>query len=933
MSLLNWFRRQPRVAASIALIIFSAFAISAKTTQTTPQSGEQVFNLADFNPVGDGVADDGPALQRALDALANAGGGTLLIPAGKYRISTPVEKDFSSVPGAKVTIQGVPSTTMPAPPTADGEQLAASLDLVSEFIPATSADKSAITISNLRQFLIEHVCFTGIETAETDAFITLYMLDIDQATVRHCEFYGISTFGLVAGLGGGNVIRAVRSEISIETTVFLGITANSGAYAPIVENIEWKRFSISNSIFIDYGTRSFFGKTGLGAPLSWINIANAAAITPESPRREVIVRDTFLDEGGWVGISSFPRSWDPATAPIDLVYITGLKMNVSNMGTAGHLFYDVNNLLIENSHYGWSHNTVAAIDLNRLEGHAILDRLTCIDDADRIRTDDRLQRLTVINSTYREIESQAQTITELVTALENDPVQYVRQRFVSMLGRGPDAAAHFYWSDLLIKCGTNNECITQQHAALNEYLSRQPKENFALTGTVKDENGAPLSGVAVSLTGSQSTVMETDSQGNFRFSGLPTSGVYTLAVNKRHYTFTTANQTFVHPHADVTVALSASLNRHTIEGRITRQDGNGISNVVVQIAESPTTITTTDEDGFYSFTELAAGKNYTIVPSLADFVFTPVQTTFNDLSEDRVLDFDCKLTSFSLTGTVTDENGDPITDATVQLTGSKSFTMMTDSQGMFRFTGLPTSGSYTVAVDKRHYSLETSSRSFAQPIDNVEVAFSASLNQYSITGRLTRPSGSGMSGVVVQLAQIPTATATTDANGFYSFADLDAGGSYTVVPLANGFVFGPVTTTFDDLSLNRTANFVGKLKPELHMTDGSPFAALDSVNFMVQPSSLFSSMGFSTDGFMRVMIFASNVEPFSSPSQLSVQAKDDGGQTHTLQVEFIGEVPGQSWLKQLNVKVPSQSLSGKCVQLKLIVADVNSNEARVCIGK
>ena len=218
-----------------------------------------------------------------------------------------------------------------------------------------------------------------------------------------------------------------------------------------------------------------------------------------------------------VGLDSvrFLRNWGPATAPIDLIYITGLKMNVSNMGTAGHLFYDVNNLLIENSHYGWSHNTIAAIDLNRLEGHAILDRLTCIADADRIRTDDRLQRLTVINSTYREIDSQAQTITELVTAPENDPVQHVRQRFVSVLGRAPDAAAHFYWSDLLIKCGTNNNCVNQQHAALNEYLSRQPKENFSVAGTVKDENGAPVSGVAVSLTGSQSTAMQTDSQGTF----------------------------------------------------------------------------------------------------------------------------------------------------------------------------------------------------------------------------------------------------------------------------------------------------------------------------------------------------------------------------------------------------------------------------------
>ncbi|HEX8352419.1 MAG TPA: glycosyl hydrolase family 28-related protein, partial [Pyrinomonadaceae bacterium] len=44
--------------------------------------------LTDFGAAGDGVTDDGPALQAALDALAAAGGGTLLVPAGRYAIVT-----------------------------------------------------------------------------------------------------------------------------------------------------------------------------------------------------------------------------------------------------------------------------------------------------------------------------------------------------------------------------------------------------------------------------------------------------------------------------------------------------------------------------------------------------------------------------------------------------------------------------------------------------------------------------------------------------------------------------------------------------------------------------------------------------------------------------------------------------------------------------
>src|SRR5687767_16030820 len=114
-----------RIALLIAILVFGSITASAQSN---------VFNLADFDPVGDGVADDGPAFQKALDAVADAGGGTLLVPAGLYFIATPVVKDFSSLNGAEVSIQGVPSLTMPAPPTAGGNDLAASLDLASEII-------------------------------------------------------------------------------------------------------------------------------------------------------------------------------------------------------------------------------------------------------------------------------------------------------------------------------------------------------------------------------------------------------------------------------------------------------------------------------------------------------------------------------------------------------------------------------------------------------------------------------------------------------------------------------------------------------------------------------------------------------------------------------------------------------------------------------
>jgi len=743
-----------RIALLIAILVFGSITASAQSN---------VFNLADFDPVGDGVADDGPAFQRALDALADAGGGTLLVPAGRYLITTPVIKDFSALNGGTVIIQGVPSTKMPAPPTAGGEELARSLDLQSEIFPATGFTQSALTLTNLKSLTVEHLAFTGKETTVTDAFITLNMSDIVKATVYHCEFYGISTFGLVAGLGGGNLIRATRSDLSIQQTIVLGSTANSGAYAPIVENVEWHGFQISNSIFIDYGLRSFFGKMGLGAPLSWINLAAVAPRTLESSRREVVIRDTFFDEGGWIGITATPHRWQFPIDPIDLIYISGLKMNVSNLGTAGHQFFDVSNVLIENSHYGWSKNTGAAIDVYRGK-HTILDRLTCIEEADRIRVDARTERLTVINSEFGGLDSLAQTTTVLETAANDDPVQFVRQQFLSLTGKQPEPAAHFYWADLLIRCGSDRDCLDNQHAELQEYLKSNPQTVFAFGGTVTDENSAPVHGIKVTLTGSHSASGLTDAQGKFQFLGLPTSGVYTVTVNNQHYTFSTISHSVERPARDVSVAFSGRLNRYTIAGRITKADGTGASGVNVQLAQTPTSMTTTDADGNYSFADLAAGQNYTVVPSVKDFLFFPTKTTLLELSSSR------------------------------------------------------------------------------------------------------------------------------------------------------------------------TANFAMRLTPELLLVENSENAlVLGSTTFLAQPLSISDFLGYGKDGINRVMIFARNLEGLNDPSLFTVVAEDSAGQTYPLEIEFIGDVPLQTWLKQVNVKLAPE-LSGKCVRLRLSSGDFTSNTARICLA-
>jgi len=81
--------------ALMTLALFFLFAAPLIAGEKTS------FNVMEFGAKADGAADDGPAIQKALDAAAAAGGGEVLLPAGKFRIA-----DSLAVP-AGVTLSGV----------------------------------------------------------------------------------------------------------------------------------------------------------------------------------------------------------------------------------------------------------------------------------------------------------------------------------------------------------------------------------------------------------------------------------------------------------------------------------------------------------------------------------------------------------------------------------------------------------------------------------------------------------------------------------------------------------------------------------------------------------------------------------------------------------------------------------------------------------
>ena len=994
--------------ANILAVVF--FVIVAGPSQRI-RAQAATLNLRDFGAVGNGVVDDGPALQNALNALAEAGGGAMFVPEGRYAIITPVSKDFAGL-AVSISIIGVESST-PVVTTGPGEDLSQGLDLVSEFRPRTTSTQVPLAISGLKTLLIKDISWFGNPDVGADALIVLRINDVEESTIRHCEFYGLSSQS-----PGGAIISSIRSGLRLEQSKFLGSTGNSGVYVPVVDNLEWKSIAVSDCVFLDYGQRpELFSKTGVAAPLSWINIGNAAVVTSDSPRREVSIDTVFLDEGAWQGITSLPDRYQPPSAPIDLVYVTALRMNVSNLDTSGNYLDHLRAVLIENSRYQWSHNADAAIRLFGV-GNAILDRLECVDSANTIGADAATQQLTIIDSIYDNLDSQAQR-TDIINTVnpDDDHVSYVRQLYDERLGREPDPAGHFYWSNLILQCRADAQCVANRRASLNSYLDTSPPTSFNLGGRVTADNGVPLSDVLVTLSGSQTVTTGTDAAGNYGFSGLPTSGVYTVSVSKKHYTFDSPAVTITTPPGNQIINFPGHLNHHTISGKVADETGQAVPGATITLSGAGDATMITGLDGRYSFADLPAGETYTVTPSRPNNYFSPNAKTVEDLGTDQNLDFTLEL--HTINGRVTDINNQGIAGISVVLTGSESAITTTDQNGDFLFPNLPGGGTYVATASLKYYSFAPPSYTFNNLDRDSYAGFVMSLNQHTIGGRVVRSNGSALAGVTITLSGPQPRITTSDAAGNYSFnlaagenytltlsktnhsfspasvtvVGLDGdkqydftgvpvhyrisgritmktvplsgiivrlGGSetklittdaagefsfsipveqaYTITPLGTGYAFTPSSINGSNLIQNQVVDFTAQLNPGMPVLITEPAStraiAGDSVLGTTEPFDLIYDLPWSNDRRTRIVLFATNFELLSgeTASAVTVEAQDASGRIFNLPVEYVEKATGVSWLNRVIVRLNDDLGDVGDVLLRITYHGNSSNRVRVGIG-
>jgi hypothetical protein len=161
----------------------------------------------------------------------------------------------------------------------------------------------------------------------------------------------------------------------------------------------------------------------------------------------------------------------------------------------------------------------------------------------------------------------------------------------------------------------------------------------------------------------------------------------------------------------------------------------------------------------------------------------------------------------SISGRVTAARG-PLGGVSIRLGGTETDSATTNADGYYTFAKLQAGGNYTVTPVWERMSFTPASQPFNNLHQDEPANFSALDVYYKISGRVTDVRGP-LGGVSIRLGGTKTDSATTNADGYYTFAKLQAGGNYTVTPVRERMSFTPASQPFNNLHQDEPANFTG----------------------------------------------------------------------------------------------------------------------------
>lgn len=174
----------------------------------------------------------------------------------------------------------------------------------------------------------------------------------------------------------------------------------------------------------------------------------------------------------------------------------------------------------------------------------------------------------------------------------------------------------------------------------------------SISGHLSDSSNVALVNTLVTISGTKTTQTVTNGLGNYRFINLPSAGTYTVTPVLANYIFAPPNRTYSNLLADQTNQnFVGTRNNLTISGTVKSQVQttlSPLSGVTVTLSGAASAVTTTDNNGSYSFKNLLAGS-YTVTPGKPGFTMTPPSSPVTLTNGDKLATFTAQI---SLTGRI-----------------------------------------------------------------------------------------------------------------------------------------------------------------------------------------------------------------------------------------------------------------------------------------
>jgi hypothetical protein len=252
-----------------------------------------------------------------------------------------------------------------------------------------------------------------------------------------------------------------------------------------------------------------------------------------------------------------------------------------------------------------------------------------------------------------------------------------------------------------------------------------------ISGFVLDNNGDPLVGVSVKLTGTEERSVETDSDGAFSFVNLTPGGNYNVSPKQFGYLFTEYNQDFVDLTGERTVLFTGTASSFQIGGRVTDTDGNGVGGVSIELGGVAQSSVQTSADGNYVFTGLPADGSYILTASKDGLILSPPAAVVGPLTND-VSDIDFVAATrppptsagVSIGGRALTPAGAGIANVRVSLadaSGEIIGVAVTSRFGYYRFVDIPAGRTYVVRGAHRNYQFEPRLVTLMDAVENLDM--------------------------------------------------------------------------------------------------------------------------------------------------------------------------------------------------------------------